>query len=257
MSGFRRGLSRVMVVTALTAGGLAAAGTSPATAADQSTEDSVSVSGHGSVKGTPDTLVGHFVVHAKRGSTQAALEAASKTATAVVAALKANDVANADIQTTGITVGPTYTRHGKFTGKYRASEGLTARMHPLDVAAKALDAAVAAGGNSLRITSTSLTISDKEKFRSAARAQAFANAKAAAEQYAELAGRQLGRAMTIVGTATGPSPERVYRAPAAADSAGGAVAAPSATIPVNPGKQKISASVHVVWALADAPTPPA
>lgn len=253
MSGFRRSFTRTILATTLSAGALVVAGAAPAVADDSTTDDTVSVSGSGNVKATPDTLVTHFVVHAKRASTQAALAAAGKAASRVVAALEAEGVADADIQTTGLNVGPTYDRHGRFTGKYRASEGLTARMHPLDKAGDALDAAVAAGGNSVRISSSSLTVSDKEKYRSAARAQAFANAKAAAEQYAELAGRQLGRAMKIVGTASGPSAERVYRAPAAADSAGGGVGGAAASIPVNPGKQKVRASVHVVWALEDAP----
>ena len=256
MGGFRLGLVRTVAATALTAGGLAIAGASPAVAADGATNDTVSVSGHGSVKGTPDTLVSHFDAHTRRASTQGALEACGRVVKRVVGALKETGVAASDIQTTGLSVGPTYNRHGKPTGFYRASEGLTVRMHPLDLTEKALDAAAAAGGNSLRIGSSSLTILNKEKFRSLARAQAFANAKAAAEQYAELAGRQLGRAEQIVGTATGPSPERVYPRPAngvALPASGGSAA--SASIPVSPGKQKISASVDVIWALEDAPAP--
>jgi uncharacterized protein YggE len=260
MSGFRRMFSRTAVVTALMAGGLAISGATPAAAADTSTEDTVSVSGYGSVKGTPDTLDSHLQVHARRASTEAALEACGRAATRVIDALEASGVAAKDIQTTGLTVGPTYNRHGKATGFYRANEGLDVRMHPLDVARKAIDAAAAAGGNALRIGSSSLTILNKEKFRTAARAAAFANAKAAAEQYAELAGRQLGRAMQIVGTATGPSAERIGPQHAAlpnSDGGGVAASAPSARVPVSPGKQRISASVDVVWALEDAPTPTA
>jgi len=257
MGGFRLGLTRTVVATALTAGGLVVAGAAPAVAAGDSSNDTVSVSGHGSVKGTPDTLNSHLQVHARRASTQRALEACGHVVTKVIDALKASGVADKDIRTTGIDVGPTYNRHGKATGFYRATEGLSVRMHPLDVARTALDAAAAAGGNSLRIGSSSLTILNKEKYRSAARAAAFANARAAAEQYAELAGRQLGRAEQIVATATGPSAQRVYPQPAAAApiAGGSGSAADSASIPVSPGKQKISASVDVVWALEDVPAP--
>jgi uncharacterized protein YggE len=249
-----------MVTATLATGGLVVAGASPAAAADDSTNDTVSVSGHGSVKGTPDTLISHFEAHARRASTEAALNDCGRVVTRVINALKESGVAEADIQTTGLSVGPTYNRHGKFTGFYRATEGLTAKMHPLDLAEKALDAAAAAGGNSLRIGYSSLTILNKEKFRSEARAQAFANAKAAAEQYAELAGRQLGRAEQIVGNATGPSAETIsppHRALPNGGASAGAVGAPSAGVPVSPGKQKISASVDVVWALEDAPPPTA
>ncbi|HVT22614.1 MAG TPA: SIMPL domain-containing protein [Mycobacteriales bacterium] len=259
MGEFRLGLTRSVVATLLCAGGLVVAGATPAAAADDTTtNDTVSVSGHGSVKGTPDTLISHFEAHAKRASSQDALEATGRVVARVVDALEASGVSDDDIQTTGLSVGPTYNRHGKPTGFYRAEEGLTAKMHPLKVAEDALDAAARAGGNSLRIGSSSLTILNKETYRSMARAQAFANAKAAAEQYAELAGRQLGRAEEIVGTATGPSAESI-RPPrhAGLPSAGSGVAAaaPSTAIPVSPGKQRISASVHVVWALEDAPAP--
>ncbi|HVT63847.1 MAG TPA: SIMPL domain-containing protein [Mycobacteriales bacterium] len=255
----RHHITRTVVATTLAVGGLGIASTAPAfAAADDNTNDTVSVSGHGSVKGTPDTLISHFKAHTKRASTKDALDACGQVVTQVTDALKAEGVAASDIQTTGLTVGPTYNRHGKPTGMYRATEGLTAKMHPLDVAEKALDAAASAGGNSLRIGYSSLTILDKEKFRSEARAQAFENAKAAAEQYAELAGRQLGRAEQIVGNATGPSPEALspprQTALPNSGSAGGA-AAPSSSVPVSPGKQKISASVDVVWALEDAPAP--
>lgn len=256
----RHSLTRTAVATTLAVGGLVVAGATPAAAADDTTNDTVSVSGHGSVKGTPDELISHFRVHAKRSSTEDALNECGDVVTKVIDALEAEGVAESDIQTTGLSVGPTYNRHGKFTGLYRATEGLTAKMHPLDLAEKALDAAASAGGNALRIGSSSLTILNKEKFRSQARAQAFANAKAAAEQYAELAGRQLGRAEQIDGTATGPSAETLsppHRALPTAGAGSGGEAAPSATVPVSPGKQKISATVDVVWALEDAPAPAA
>jgi uncharacterized protein YggE len=258
MGGLRLGLVRSVVTATLCAGGLVVAGASPVAAAEDTTPDTVSDSGPGRVKGTPDTLITHFQAHTRRASTADALAATGRVVTRVLKALEDSGVAESDIQTTGLSVGPTYNRHGRPTGFYRAEEGLTAKMHPLKLAETALDAAARAGGNALRIGSSSLTILNKETFRSEARAQAFANAKAAAEQYAQLAGRQLGRAMQIVGTATGPSAERIgpqHAGLPSSDAGGVAAPAPSARVPVSPGKQKISASVDVVWALEDAPPP--
>ncbi|HEX3900296.1 MAG TPA: SIMPL domain-containing protein [Mycobacteriales bacterium] len=242
--GFNRpGFTKIAAVTTLAFGGLVVAGATPAVAAGAST-DSVSVSGHGSVKGTPDTLIADLDAHATRPAAADALAAAGQVATGVINALEANGVAASDIQTSGVSAGPMYGKQGHITG-YRADESITARMHPLSTAQTALGAASQAGGNSLDINSTSLTISNKSAFQAKARAAAFANAKAAAEQYAELAGRQLGRVMHITASVSGPS---VVRYPVPVESAsGGAASAPS--VPINPGTQTIGATVRVVWAL--------
>jgi hypothetical protein len=236
-------LSKVAAATTIAFGGLIATTASPAVAASGS-NDTVSVSGHGSAKGTPDTLIADMDAHAKRAAASDALSAAGEVATNVINALEANGVDASDIQTSGVSVGPSYGKHGHVDG-YRADESITARMHPLDTAGKALDAASQAGGNSLDINDTSLTISNKSSFEAKARTKAFASAKAAAEQYAELAGRQLGRVEQITATSHTSGVEHFP-----VESAGGASAAlPSRSIPVNPGKQTISTSVRVVWAL--------
>jgi uncharacterized protein YggE len=228
---------------------LAISGAAPAVAHSGSTPDSISVSGHGSVEGTPDTLISDMTVHAKRDSAQAALDAAGQIVQQVVDALEANGVASKDIQTSGITVGPRYAKHHVLTG-YRAEESLTARMHPLDTAGHAIDAASAAGGNALSIDYSYLTLSHKAAFEAKARAKAFENAEATAQQYADLAHRQLGRVMRISGVALhGPAGREVALPNSGPTTAGGGAAAPASGIPVNPGQQSVSSSVHVVWAM--------
>jgi uncharacterized protein YggE len=240
LTGFR--VTKVAAATAIAFGGLIVAGATPAVASGST--DSVSVSGHGSVKGTPDTLIADMDAHATRSSASDALSAASDVATSVVNALEANGVPASSIQTSGVSVGPTYGRKGHIDG-YRADESITARMHPLSTASTALGAASQAGGNSLDINDTSLTISNKAAYQAKARAAAFASAKAAAEQYAELAGRQLGRVMHITATTSGPG---VVHYPVPVEAVGGSAgSAPS--VPITPGTQTIGASVRVVWAL--------
>ncbi|HWA65504.1 MAG TPA: SIMPL domain-containing protein [Mycobacteriales bacterium] len=236
-------LTKVAAATTLAFGGLVVASATPAAAAPST--DSVSVSGHGSVKGTPDTLIADMDAHARAANASDALTAASQVATNVVNALEANGVAQSDIQTSGVSVGATYGKGGAIDG-YRADESITARMHPLSTAETALGAASQAGGNGLDIDSTDLTISNRAQYQSKARAQAFANAKAAAEQYAELAGRHLGRVISIVATSSGGGVVRYPVPVAASGGAGGVTAAP---VPINPGTQTIGASVRVVWAL--------
>ena len=236
-------LTKVAAATTLVFGGLVATSAAPAVAAGGS-PDTVSVNGHGSVKGTPDTLIANLDAHATRDSASAALGAASQVATDVVNALEANGVDASDIQTSGVSVGATYGKGNNITG-YRADESITARMNPLSTAQTALGAASQAGGNALDINSTELTISHKGAYQAKARAAAFANAKAAAEQYAQLAGRQLGRVIHITASTSGPG---VVHYPYPTDSAGSAGGG-AASVPINPGTQTIGASVRVVWTL--------
>lgn len=84
-----RRVTRVTAAAALTIGGLLLAAAAPAGAAAAS-NDTISVSGHGSVRATPDTLVSDMDAWAHRSTAQAALDAASQVATAVVDALEAN-----------------------------------------------------------------------------------------------------------------------------------------------------------------------
>jgi hypothetical protein len=238
-----RRLTQVAAASALAFGGLVVTSAAPASAAPSST-DSVSVSGHGSVKGTPDTLIADMDAHAHAANATDALSAASQVATSVVNALEANGVAASDIQTSGVSVGATYGKGGMVNG-YRADESITARMHPLSTAETALGAASQAGGNGLDINSTDLTISNKGQYQARARAQAFANAKAAAQQYAELAGRQLGRVISITATSSGGG---VVHYPVPVEAATGS-AGSAAPVPINPGTQTIGASVRVIWAL--------
>ncbi|HEX3707012.1 MAG TPA: SIMPL domain-containing protein [Mycobacteriales bacterium] len=240
------GLTKIVAATIVAFGGLIATAASPAVAASGS-NDSVSVSGHGSVKATPDTLIADLDAHAKRASASDALSAAGDVAASVINALEANGVASNDIQTSGVSVGASYGKHGKVTG-YRADENITARMHPLNTAGQALDAASTAGGNSLEIRDASLTVSNKAKYEALARSKAFASAKSAAEQYAELASRQLGRVEQITTTSHSSFTPHSVTLPDTSEAAG-AVSAPSKAIPVNPGQQSISTSVRVVWAL--------
>ncbi|HVW81184.1 MAG TPA: SIMPL domain-containing protein [Mycobacteriales bacterium] len=237
-------MTKVAAATALAAGGLILS-TAPPAGAAPAPADTVSVSGHGSVKGTPDTLIADMDAHARAANASDALSAASQVATNVVDALEANGVDASDIQTSGVSVGATYGKAGTVTG-YRADESITARMHPLSTAQTALGAASQAGGNGLDINSTDLTISNRAHYLAEARAHAFANAKAAAEQYAELAGRQLGRVISITATSSSGG---VVRYPVPVEATGSAAGGAGSAVPINPGTQTIGASVRVVWAL--------
>jgi uncharacterized protein YggE len=209
--------------------------------------DTVSVSGTGSVEGVPDTLVANLRVHSTVfSSVQDALNATATNTRAVITKLTDKGVKRADIKTTDLSLNPHYDSHGNQDG-YDSSESLRVRISPLTKVGEILSAvAPASTGNSVSINGLSFDIADNSTLLDGARAAAFNNAKAAAEQYAKLGGRTLDHVVSIKAQVHNASP--IYAsagAPVALDSFKG-----RAAVPIRPGQKKISVTVKVIWALS-------
>jgi uncharacterized protein YggE len=214
-----------------------------ATPAPTVNPDTVSVSGTGSVEGVPNTLVASLRVHVREASVQQALNDSATDARNVIAALRNHGVAGSDIQTADVSLNPDYNDHGEIDG-YDSSESLTVHVHPLNKVGRILTAASTAAGNAVNIDSLSFDIANNASLLAGARANAFANAKAAASQYATLSGTSLGHVEKITSVVRGASP--VTR------DFGDALSSKSAAagIPVEAGQQKVSVTVNVIWALS-------
>jgi uncharacterized protein YggE len=210
--------------------------------------DTVSVSGTGKAAGVPDTLIANLRVHVSDlSSIQTAMGTSAADARAVIGALRGHGVAASDIKTTGLSLNPHYDDHGNVTG-YDSGESLTVHLHPLSKAGDILSAVTRAARNdSLTIDGISLGFEDETALLGQARQAAFANAKAAASQYADLGGRTLGAVKTIRAVVHNPTPTYAKGLDFAA-SAGGTVALPS--VPIRAGQKSVSVTVKVVWALS-------
>jgi hypothetical protein len=240
----------VIGVVALTAAiavavveGVSAGSNGAAAATTPVSPDSVSVSGTGSVEGVPDTLVAALRVHVQQSSVQEALNVAAADAHKVIDSLRSHGVAANDIRTTDVSLNPDYDSHGVLDG-YNSGESLTVHIHPLTKVGQVLTAALGSAGNSVTTDNLSFDIGDNASLLAAARGSAFANAKAAASQYAQLGGTSLGHVMSIKAVVHNASPtfHQSY-----SDTLG--AAAKSAALPLRPGRQKVSVTVNVVWAL--------
>jgi uncharacterized protein YggE len=200
----------------------------------------VTVTGTGTAAGTPDELQVSLNVQTQASSVSAALNTANQDMTRVQDALTANGVARSDVQTTGLSVEASYNQQGAVTG-YQVSESLTAVLHNLSRAGQTITAAVAAGGNAARIDGVSLDIRDKSALLARARADAMADAKHRASQYAAGAGRRLGPVISI--SEVGGNLPIVLP--------GGAFGAANArsAVPVAAGTQKVTVTVTVTYAL--------
>ncbi len=245
----RQGLFGALLVFALSAavtvGTLVSSGRTAAAAATTSTTDNsaaapgISVAGTATVTGTPDTLRLSMSVSVSRSSVGDALGQANAAAARVQAALKRSGVATKDLQTSGMSIYPTYGSSGSTITGYQVSESLTAVLRHLDKAGAAISAAVSAGGNDVRVDGVSLDIEDTGALLASARAEAVGDALTKAEQYARAAGREVGPLISLSESVTPTRP--VYPSAMGADAA--------KSVPIQAGSQDVQVTVSAVYAL--------
>jgi uncharacterized protein YggE len=198
----------------------------------------ITVSGHGIIDGTPDTLTLSIGVDTSADTAVAALSANSVHARALIDTLKAAGIAARDIQTSQLSVNARYDTNGQHITGYTASNHVTAKLHDLAKAGTVIDTATKAVGDSVRVDGVSFSIDDTSGLVAQARAQAVKKAAAQANQLAAAAGVKLGQVRSIDETnRTAPYPQ--YLAADAAKS--------SAAVPLQPGTQELSLDVSVVY----------
>jgi uncharacterized protein len=201
----------------------------------------VTVVGSGHVQGVPDTLTANVGIEFTAPDVTAAMNQTNDRQQAVIDAVVGAGIDRKDISTTDVTLRPQYGTPGPngappITG-YRAANAIEVKIHPPDTAARTLALIVAAGGDATRINSVSYSISDDSQLVKDARARAFQDAKNRADQYARLAGLELGKVLSI-SEASGPTPTKMPT-PERGMSA----------VPLEPGRQTVSFSVTAVWEL--------
>lgn len=225
-------------------GGTAPAGTAALTAAAAPAPAGtrITVTGTGNVSGVPNQLSLSMGVQTSAGSVAAALREANSAVRAVTSVLARAGVGAADIQTSGLSIYPSYSGSSGLPSGYQVSEQLTVTLRQLSKAGSQISAAARAGGNATVIDGVSLNLSDTSTLLAAARARAVADAKAKATAYARALGRPLG---AVVSMSEGPPPQPFQPLPLAEASAGRAASA----VPVHPGTQQLSVTVTAVFAL--------
>ena len=238
-------LMAISLILAGCAGSTDAATQAVATGGDQTLmSNTISVSGNGEVTGTPDTLIVDLGVQLMRPTVDAATGESARLAQAVIDALKAEGVAEKDIQTTNYSIRPEYDYRNDTQTLlgYRVSNTVSAKIRDLDKAGEVIDAATAAGGNDAIVNNIRFDLEADGALITAAREAAWNDAKAKAEQLAALAEVQLGKAVSISETSSPAPPPIAYataRAEAGADFA----------TPIQPGEASVSVVVNVQFAI--------
>ena len=177
-----------------TAGAASGAGpNTPAAASssDPSTPSGITAHGVGRVTGAPDVMTLTIGVQSTAAHAGDALSANATKADAVIATLKGHGVANADIQTSQLSLYPQYDNNGNTIRGYQVTNTVTAKLHDVTKAGGAIDAAVAAAGDAGRLQGVSFSFNDDSSLLVRARADAVAAARSQAQQ---LGGRLRGQA---------------------------------------------------------------
>lgn len=223
-------LAIAAVVVALTAGGADAA-TSQGPAGD-----TVTVTGTGTATGVPDQAEFDFTVQTKGKTASAALTQNGTTMQAVISAVEAAGVPEANIQTQQVSLDPVTSSNGTTIIGYTASNAIDVSKLTIAKSGAVVDAAVGAGATD--VSGPSLDISSQDALYASALKAAVAQARSKAEVLAAATGHTLGDAVTIVeGSASTPLPFSV-----------GAAKSPTST-PIEAGTQQIQATVTVTYAM--------
>jgi uncharacterized protein YggE len=216
-----------------------ASGSSPVAASGGADVPGITARGVGTITGTPDVVTVVLGVQTQGPSAQGALDANTRQATALINMLKSKGVADADLQTSELSVNPSYNPStGKISG-YEVTNQVTATLHDIAGAGGIIDAAGDAAGDAVRVQQLSFSIDDDSALRAKARADAVKQAQTQARQLAEAAGVRLGNIRSITESPAAPPPSPLYKQ--SMDAAG------AAPVPVQPGSQKLSVSVEVVY----------
>jgi uncharacterized protein YggE len=228
----------IVAVAALTvhAGPSSAA---PSSATDPATH-TITIAASGKVTVVPDVARVSLGVTITTPTVKAARGAAASAMTNIIAAVKAQGVADADIQTVGLNLYPQYA-NGSSTriAGYTLSEQLQVTIRDLDKTGDIVDVATAKGATN--VNGISFELADPAKAMNDARATAVAAAQVSAQAMAAAGHVTLGSVVSI--SDTNPSSPINYGAVKGA-------ALDSLATPVQVGTQDVSVLLTVVFAIS-------
>ena len=205
------------------------------------------VSATGKVYATPDIAQLTLGVEAQAVTVAEAQSNANEAMNAVIAALKAKGVADADIQTQYFSI-QQVTRYDKDKQEevvvgYRVSNTVVAKLRAIDKVGSTIDSVAAAAGDLARVNGIQFSVDQPEKYYSQAREKAVADAKQKAEQMAALTGVTLQKPTLVTESQYNPAPPY----PIAMDKVMAAGAVPST--PISAGETDIIVNVQIVYAV--------
>lgn len=249
-------LSALVLVAALLVGSLALrpAWSPVAVANAQSTlpvttlPRTITVVGEGKVSISPDIARAQIGVEVMLASVKEASDANKELLDAVLATLAAQGIAEGDIQTSGFSVyaerfGPDGPLPADQTN-YRVSNNVSVTVRDLATLGDVLDAAIEAGANN--INGVEFSLDDPSTVESDARRSAVEDARAKAEDLAELTGATIGEVVTVsevIGNGGGYYSSNFADASRAMGGGG--------STPISPGQLELVMQLQVTYAIGE------
>jgi uncharacterized protein len=226
------------------AGALLAVAGPPAVHAEESAAEfaatTLDLSAEGRAEATPDLATIQVGVHAEAPTASSALADQRRRMAAVIATLKAQGLADRDIQTSELSLSPQYQDDGKSPRRltsYQASNSVAVRVRDIARTGGVVDALVASGAN--EIDGVGFGLSDPSAAEDEARRAALKALQAKADLYATASGYRIRRLVRL------------------SEGGGYQPAAPMAMMamrrvatPVAPGALSVQVSVSGVYELA-------
>jgi uncharacterized protein len=197
----------------------------------------VTVTGEATVAVAPDAAMIRIGVSSQDKTAREASDANAKQMTAVLAAIKGNNIAERDIQTSRLSLQPQYDPNKSGTARltgFQATNQVTVRIRDIGKLAAVLDSAIGAGANEM--SGIEFIVSEQSKLLDRARDDAIVDAHRKAELYAKAAGAKLGHVVAISEEGSAP-PQRPMQALRAG------------AVPISPGEQTLTAVVTVSYEL--------
>lgn len=202
----------------------------------------ITVTGSGTVHGTPNTVSFQLGVQTVASSAASALDENNVKTKALESALLRHGLTKKDLQTSGLNIYENTGPNGNVTG-FTAEDDLTVTSHDIKQSGAAIDAAAHAVGNGIQLSGVTFSISNQSSLLAAARSRAVENAHTAAAQIAKGGGTSVGSIVSVVDEENTGSTGIVYPYPTFA-------AAANKNVPIEAGTQAVSVQVKVVYALA-------
>jgi uncharacterized protein len=219
-------------VVALLAGAGGAVGSSAAVGAH-----SIVVTGQGSVRTVPDRAQVSLGVSTDAKTASAALRANNADIAKVIAAVKAQGIAAADIQTEQVSLSLRYSQTGDEVVGYTATNSISVIVRSLAKVGPVIDAGVEAGAN--QVSGPDLVLSDQNALYRQAIRVAIGNARAKARAIASASGLTLRRIINVTESG-GPVPVPIDAK----------AAVPATGPPIEPGSTLVQATLTVTFAAA-------
>jgi uncharacterized protein YggE len=203
----------------------------------------VSFTGEGKVKSTPDTARVDIGLVTEGADTITVQNENSKKMNAVIGFVKEQGIKDEDVKTSTYSLSPkySYTKGKSILVGYILNQMITVTIRDLEKVGKILDGSVSAGAN--EISSVSLFTDKPEELKNKAREDAVNQAKEKAKSASKTAGFRLGRLIGFSENFSG-EPRMYYEK---MGMGGGASSSVAPSPQIEPGSQDITVNITLTY----------